>query len=274
MFTSENQIALFVNPVETDPVEPARNARDATELPGEILEWIECNSEHTCPPAPQLEHLATISHNLLASMIERDVQSWRLERFIGTIAIMAVAAVGAIFAWISTSQNLGNLDLALILAGMLVMALIMAWQFGSRLKRMRRRVRNAVELVSVEAPGRQVCVGPLIDVYLHTDTVTSLAAAEKLICLLRFTSAGHSELLTSRHVDQLRRVLRGYHPELILSALSALERLGYATALPEVGRLTKCPEWFVRSGEIRRTARQCRNAIINREAERLLRKHF
>ena len=93
------------------------------------------------------------------------------------------------------------------------------------------------------------------------DARTSALAAKNLIQILPQITEAEGAMLQPQHRAGLQRALRGYNASLILAILHAPESVLDPAALPNVQRLTKCPNWIAESEEIQKAARKALAAL-------------
>lgn len=219
-----------------------------------IEAWLEeSDLDHLLTAKEALEQPGIEAERLLRSLVHRDAHRSRIARKQLRVSLLLVGLVGVtlIFEAMLNPTLAGQIAVALLLISWLLLPCLITW--GEEYRRHRRRLSNTVALLHRLPEASSIA--EMIEAWEVGDEATTCLAAKSLTQRLPNLAEADCSLLTPKHHRALRRVLRGYNPELILAILHSSDRILNTTALPEVRWLARCPDWIAECAKIQEAAR-------------------
>jgi hypothetical protein len=206
-----------------------------------------------------LEKMGPGATDLLRSFVQHDARKYRegqKQLRLGVILIVLVAL--AILIWNVTYPGIAGIGAGcLLLAVWLATPCTLSWYGDSRTYG--RRLSNVVALLH-RSPLPNA-TPEMLEALSNGDSRTMSLASRSLTQLLPQLTNAEEVLLKPHYQIGLRRALRGYDSNLILAILEASEKILNPAAIPDVRRLTHCPDWIAESEQIQSAARRSLAAL-------------
>jgi hypothetical protein len=206
-----------------------------------------------------LEKIGPEASDFLQSIVQHDARKYREGRKqLRSGAILIVLVALAILSWNVIYPGIAGVGAGcLLLAVWLATPCALSWYGNYRTYR--RRLSNVVALLH-RAPLPNASA-EMLEALSNGDSRTVSLATRSLTQLLPQLTNSEAAVLQAHYQISLRRALRGYDSNLILAILEASEEILNPAAIPEVRRLTHCPDWIAASEQIQAAARRSLTAL-------------